>query len=97
MLQKSGHAQFTPQWATFQQVYENLFKFTVADDSKSIKLTNTKADPVVPSEWSVIGEFVGAILAHFSAENVAQLPPWANIVNRATFVNNITTQFQFNV
>ncbi|MEO6982464.1 MAG: hypothetical protein ABI072_05055 [Edaphobacter sp.] len=97
VVQKSGHTQFQANLATFQQVYENLFKFTVADDSKSIKQVQTKADPVLPSEYSVIGEFIRAILAELNVTTVAQLPAWGNIVGSAAFVKKISDQFQFNV
>jgi len=94
VLQKAALLSFTPTWATIQEVYNNLFKFTAADDSKSIKLKDTKAESVIPTEYSLIGQFVKAILAAVGVESIAALPAWSVA---AAAVAPVAVTFQFNV
>lgn len=94
VLQKAELTSFTPTWASIQEVYENLFKFTTTDDSKSIKLKATKSEPVIPSEYSLIGQFVRDILAAVGVVNAAALPAWATA---AAAVNPVAANYQFNV
>jgi len=94
VLQKSGLTSFTPTWANLETVYNNLFKFSAADDSKSIKLLTTKADPALPSEYSLLGQFVRAILAAFNVATIAALPAWGP--NSAGTLAQVVADFHFN-
>jgi GNAT superfamily N-acetyltransferase len=94
VLQQSALQNFIPQWANLETVYNNLFKFSTADDSKSIKLLSTKAEPVAPNRYTMIGEFVVAILAGFNVVNIAALPPWGD--NSAATLAQVVADFHFN-
>lgn len=95
VLKEGGATDFTPVWVNQQTMYGDLYKLTAQWDSLGIKVTDTAKGTDMPADWSLLGQFLRAILAAVGVTTVAAKPAWSPTV--ATQVGAVCTSYQYNV